>query len=234
MGSFDDWFGRISLILKSDHYLLFLFFMKNLRLLIVALFAAMVSVPVMAQGTSLSTPDMSGAKERVSNFEKECWAAGPYVKFQSVEAAFLKLVSASTLGGYTLRCEKVTNTATGKSATAIKITPNTNTGFGKIVSGATGIGRNAETFYVDADEIQAVLDHVAKMQTACETEPAINTTYTYITRGGFSFSLGYVVNAKKTTKLGQIGQTGEIPFVDFTSAIVDAFTAAKEKMSMLK
>lgn len=208
--------------------------MKKIKLLVVALFAMALSVPTMAQGTSLSTPDMKGGKERVGNFEKACLECGPYMEFQSVEAAFMKLVSVGTLGGYTLRCEQVKDMTSGKKAQAIKITPNSNTGIGKIVSGATGLGREAQTFYVDVDELPLIFAQVEKMTTACQTEPAINTTYSYVTRGGFAFSMGYVVNAKKAVKLGQIGQTGEIPFADFSKEMVTALKTAQEKLSMLK
>lgn len=210
------------------------FIMKKIKILVVALFAMAISAPALAQGTSLSMPDVKTTKERVSNFEKICLESGPYVQFQSVEASYMKLVSMGTLGGYTLRCEKIKDMTSGKTAQAIKVTPNSNTGIGKIVSGATGIGREAQTYYIDVDELPAIFAHVDKMTAACEAEPGINTTYSYVTRGGFVFSMGYVVNAKKAVKLGQIGQTGEIPFADFSKEMVTAFKTAQEKLSMLK
>lgn len=208
--------------------------MKTIKLLAVTLLALFISVPAMSQGTSLSTAEVENPKFQMSNFEKFATEAGQYVEFQSVEAVVMKIGSASTLGGYTLRCEKITDMASGKSAQAIKVTPNSATGIGKLVSGATGIGRASQVYYIDVDELPAIQAHIEKMIKFCEAEPAINTTVTYTTRGGFSFSIGYVVNAKKAVKLGQLGQTGEMPFGDFTAEMSKAFNTAKEKLSLLK
>lgn len=208
--------------------------MKRFKLLFLAAFALMVTVPAMGQGTSLSTAEFPNPALEQSKFEKFVIQTGPYVEYQSVEACVMKLLSTSTLGGYTLRCEKITDMATGKSATAIKFTPNSATGIGKIVSGATGLGSASKTYYIDVDELPAVYAHIEKMKAFCEAEPAINTTVTYRCNGGFSFSLGYVVNVKKAIKLGQIGQAGEVPFADFLPELTKALDTAKEKMSMLK
>lgn len=208
--------------------------MKKITLLAFAAMAMLITLPAMSQGNSLSTVPNSKYEDGQSNFIKLVESAGSYTQLQSTEAAFIKLVSTSSLGGYTLRCEKFTDMSSGKSLQAVKVTPNTQTGIGKLVSGATGLGSASKIFYVDLDEVSDMLAAIEKMKKACETEPSVNTTYTYSTRGGFSFSLGYVVNAKKAIKLGQIGQTGEVPFVDFLKEITEAFTAAKDKFAELK
>ncbi|MEG0467686.1 MAG: hypothetical protein RSC11_03465 [Mucinivorans sp.] len=208
--------------------------MKSLKLFAVALFAMLLAAPAMAQGTSLSTVANEKARDRQSNFIKAVEAAGPYTQLYSDEITQLKLASVSTLGGYTLRCEKFTDMASGKSVQAVKVTPNTATGIGKLVSGATGLGSHSETFYVDADEVSVLLSHIEKMKAACEKEPAVNSTYTFTTRDGFSISLGYVVNGKKAIKLGQIGQTGEVPFVNFLSEVERAFKEASAGFANLK
>ncbi|MEG2848699.1 MAG: hypothetical protein RR880_00510 [Bacteroidales bacterium] len=205
--------------------------MKNWALILVAV---LFSSAAMAQGTSLSTVDCELPNFVTSNFVKLASSAGPFVQLQSDEVGMMKIGSGKTLGGYTIRCEKFTDMATGKSAKAIKLIPNSATGFGKIISGATGIGSATQCYYIDFEEIPALVAAIEKIKKACETEPTVNTTYTYNTRGGFSISLGYVVNAKKAVKLGQISQTGEMAFIDFLEEIMKSINEAKAGFANLK
>ncbi|MEG0517529.1 MAG: hypothetical protein RR555_01500 [Bacteroidales bacterium] len=204
---------------------------KNLALILVAI---LFSSAAMAQGTSLSMVDATHPNLLQSNFVKLAESAGAYTQLLSDEVGIMKLGSTKTLGGYTIRCEKLTDMATGKSAKAVKLIPNSATGFGKIVSNATGIGSASQCYYIDFEEVSVLLATIEKMKKACETEPTVNTTYTYVCRGGFTLSLGYVVNAKKAIKLGQISQAGEVPFIDFLEEIARSFKAAQDGFANLK
>lgn len=208
--------------------------MKKISLFLVLALVSLISLPAMSQGTALSTVPNVKLEERQSNFIKFVESSGNYIKLQSLEACVMKLASVGTLGGYTLRAERFTDLATNKSVDAIKVTPNSATGIGKLVSGATGLGSASQTYYIDFDELDPIMATIGKMKAACETEPSVNTTFTYVTRGGFVVSLGYVVNAKKAVKLGQIGQAGEVPFIDFLKEFETAFTTAKSKFAELK
>lgn len=208
--------------------------MKMMKFCALACLAMLCTVPTMAQGISLSTVANQKIEERQSDFVKFVEASGNYVKLQSLEVTQMKLLSTSTLGGYTLRVEKFTDLASNKSVQAVKVTPNSQTGIGKIVSGVSGLGRAAKIFYIDFDELPILLAHVEKMKVACEAQPTVNTTFSYITRDGFCVNLGYIVNTKKAVKLGQIGETGEIPFVDFIDELTRAFKATLDKFAELK
>lgn len=204
---------------------------KNLALILVAI---LFSSAAMAQGTSLSTVDTDYPNFKQSNFVKLAESAGPYTQLQSDEVGMMKIGSGKTLGGYTIRCEKFTDMASGKSAKAVKLIPNSATGFGKIISNTTGIGSATQCYYIDFEELPLLMAAIEKIKKACETEPTVNTTYTYNTKGGFTISLGYVVNAKKAIKLGQISQAGEMPFIDFLEEITRSLNAAKEGFANLK
>lgn len=208
--------------------------MKNIRTLVFVFIALLFSTAAIAQGTSLSTVECNPPAYITSNFVKFAEAAGPYTQLQSDEVGMMKIGSGKTLGGYTIRCEKLTDMATGKSVKAIKLTPNSATGFGKIISNTTGIGSATQCYYIDFEELPTLVATLDRMKKACETESTVNTTYTYATRGGFTISLGYVVNAKKAIKLGQISQAGEMPFIDFLEEITRALTVAKDGFANLK
>lgn len=209
--------------------------MKRIKVLLVGMLLAF-SVPAMAQLASLTDLMDVNPAHLVSNYQKFLTTAGQYTKVQSDQVAILKLGSTATMGGYTVKAEMTTDLATGKSMKAIKLIPNSNTGIGKIVKGATGnlIGSANQIFYIDETEIATILATIEKMKKESKTTPAVNTTFTYMSKGGFSFSAGFVVEAKKSLWLGQIGETGDMPIADFMDSLSKVLNDAKTKLASFK
>lgn len=148
----------------------------------------------------------------------------------------MKITSTKTLGGYTLRVEKVTDLRTNKSASAVKLTPNSATGIGKMVGRATGglAGGADEIYYIDEAEIPAMLTAVEEMSKFDGQTPTCHTTYTYIAKGGFTFNSGFAVTAKTPVWLGQLGETGDMPLIKFKEEFMRAFREAQKAFAELK
>lgn len=209
--------------------------MKRTKLLSVLL-AIFIAIPATSQIISNNEGGMVNPELMLTNYQKFVMKAGNYTKMQLSEPIIMKVGSASTLGGFTLRAEKTTDMATGASKQAVKIMPNSATGIGKIVGKATaGLAGGADgVYYIDYEDLPGLLKAIEKMKKDTEVIPSVYTRYVYTCRGGFSFSSAYVVAAKKAIWMGEIIGTGDMPLSDFFDEMVKAFTEIQKNFASFK
>lgn len=209
-----------------------------MKLLKSTLFIAMLAftIPSVAQIASLADIPGENPEWQQSNFVTFITTASQYLKFQSKEVTVMKITSAKTLGGYTLRVEKVTDLRTNKTASAVKLTPNSATGIGKIVGRASGglAGNANEIYYIDESEIPVMLKAVEEMSKFDGQVPTCHTTYIYTAKGGFTFNCGFAVTAKNPIWFGQLGETGDMPLIKFKDEFMRAFQEAQKAFSELR
>lgn len=196
--------------------------MKKLIILIAAI---ALTIPTMAQFATGGVAN--NPAYQVSAYETFLSTTGRYTKHQVGAPVLMKLVSTATLGGYTIRAEKTTNLVNGGSKRAVSIVPNSATGIGKFVSKSTGIGSATQSFYLDYSELAEVKKAIARMKEDSAAVPALYTRYTYVSQGGFAFSVSYLIVGKKALWVGQVGETGEMPLTEFFTVMTEAFTKAE-------
>lgn len=202
------------------------------RIIMLVTVVLFITTPIMAQSETGGVAD--NPTFQTSAYAKFLTKAGQYTEHQVGGAVIMKLISPATLGGYTLRAEKITDMVHNHSKQAISMIPNSSTGLGKLVSQTTGIGGGAKSYYLDFEEIPKVVAAIAKMQEHSKTTPALYTRYSYTCIGGFSFSITFLQIGKKAFWVGQVAEAGTMPVAEFMAEMTTALNTIKEEFKKFK